>query len=117
FHPLIEAGSLSHIWLGETRPHPSTIAKFVLKTFKETTNDQITFSPEFTVCLDCGKREDSLQAVHRGLLDRCPHCGSTNLERITRVTGFFSKIEGWNRGKIAELRDRRARDEDFFSSS
>jgi len=25
---------------------------------------------------------------------------------MTRVTGFFSKVESWNKGKIAELRDR-----------
>jgi ribonucleoside-triphosphate reductase len=55
FHPLIEAGSLTHIWLGESRPHPESISNFVLKTFKNTTNDQIAFSPEFTSCLDCGK--------------------------------------------------------------
>jgi ribonucleoside-triphosphate reductase len=55
FHPLIEAGSLTHIWLGESRPHPESIANFVVKTFKHTTNDQIAFSPEFTSCLDCGK--------------------------------------------------------------
>ncbi len=55
FHPLIEAGSLTHIWLGESRPSPESIANFVEKTFRNTTNDQITFSPEFTSCLDCGK--------------------------------------------------------------
>jgi len=37
----------------------------------------------------------------------CPHCGSHNVEYITRVTGFFSKVGSWNKGKIAELRDRR----------
>ncbi len=37
----------------------------------------------------------------------CPHCGSHNVEHITRVTGFFSKVGSWNKGKIAELRDRR----------
>jgi len=56
FHPLIEAGALSHIWLGEARPSPESIANFVKKTFRHTLNDQIAFSPEFTVCLDCGKR-------------------------------------------------------------
>ena len=50
----------------------------------------------------------------RGLKDKCPRCGSTNVERMTRVTGFFSKVEGWNRGKVAELRDRRARDKPDF---
>jgi len=37
----------------------------------------------------------------------CPHCGSHHVEYITRVTGFFSKVGSWNKGKIAELRDRR----------
>ncbi|RMF89746.1 MAG: anaerobic ribonucleoside-triphosphate reductase [Methanobacteriota archaeon] len=55
FHPMIEAGSLTHIWLGEARPSPESIANFVLKTFRHTTNDQIAFSPEFTSCLDCGR--------------------------------------------------------------
>lgn len=42
----------------------------------------------------------------RGLYELCPVCGSANLEHMTRVTGFFSKVESWNKGKIAELRDR-----------
>ncbi len=60
FHPMIHAGSLTHIWLGEARPDPEGIAKFVIKTFKHTTNDQIAFSPEFTSCLDCGRVERGL---------------------------------------------------------
>jgi ribonucleoside-triphosphate reductase len=55
FHPMIEAGSISHLWLGESRPDPSSISNFVKKVFKETLNDQIAFSPEFTHCLGCGK--------------------------------------------------------------
>ena len=29
-----------------------------------------------------------------------------NIEHITRVTGYFSKVSGWNKGKVAELVDR-----------
>ncbi len=57
FHPMIHAGSLTHIWLGEAKPDPEGIASFVVKTFRNTTNDQIAFSPEFTSCLDCGRVE------------------------------------------------------------
>ncbi len=99
FHPLIEAGALSHIWLGESKPTPESIAAFVVKTFRNTQNTQIAFSPEFTSCLDCGK-------TTRGLLEACPKCRSTHIEGITRVTGFFSKISGWNKGKTGELKDR-----------
>ena len=55
FHPIIEAGSLTHIWLGESKPSKESLANFVIKTFRETLNDQIAFSPEFTNCLQCGR--------------------------------------------------------------
>ena len=29
-----------------------------------------------------------------------------NVEQITRVTGFFSKVSGWNKGKRGELEER-----------
>jgi len=33
-------------------------------------------------------------------------CGK-NIEHVTRVTGYFSKVRGWNPGKQGELKDRR----------
>ncbi|MEM3396421.1 MAG: anaerobic ribonucleoside-triphosphate reductase [Thermoplasmata archaeon] len=99
FHPPIEAGALTHIWLGESKPDIQSLSNFVTKVFHNTQNAQIAFSPEFTSCLACGK-------THRGLSETCPSCGSTNVEGITRVTGFFSKISGWNKGKIGELKER-----------
>ena len=99
FHPMIEAGALSHVWLGESRPSPESLANFVKKTFEKTQNAQIAFSPEFTSCLDCLK-------TSRGLNEHCVYCNSPKVEGITRVTGFFSKTSSWNKGKIAELKDR-----------
>lgn len=32
--------------------------------------------------------------------------GGRNIEHITRVTGYFSRVSGWNRGKRGELEDR-----------
>lgn len=99
FHPLIEAGALSHVWLGESKPPAESIAAFVKKSFQNTQNAQIAFSPEFTSCLSCGR-------TSRGLSETCPYCSSHRVEGITRVTGFFSKISSWNKGKRGELRDR-----------
>ena len=99
FHPLIEAGSMTHVWLGEHKPPAESIAAFVKKTFESTQNSQISFSPEFTACLNCGK-------TTRGLRSTCPFCASPDVEGITRVTGFFSKTTSWNKGKLGELKDR-----------
>ncbi|MFH1173254.1 MAG: anaerobic ribonucleoside-triphosphate reductase [Candidatus Margulisiibacteriota bacterium] len=32
--------------------------------------------------------------------------GGRNIDHITRVTGYFSKVSGWNKGKRGELVDR-----------
>jgi ribonucleoside-triphosphate reductase len=99
FHPIIEAGALTHVWLGESRPPAESLANFVIKTFKQSKNDQIAFSPEFTSCKECGK-------VSRGLQESCPWCGSTEVDGITRITGYFTTISSWNKGKLGELKDR-----------
>ena len=45
-----------------------------------------------------GKMElrDLVVATHHG----------RNIEQMTRVTGYFSKIDGWNKGKVGELKER-----------
>jgi ribonucleoside-triphosphate reductase len=37
---------------------------------------------------------------------KCEHCGSNNIDVVTRVTGYFSKSSMWNKGKIGELKRR-----------
>lgn len=99
FHPLIEAGAIIHIWLGEHQPDPKAIEAFVMKTFTQTEAEQIAFSPEFTVCEDC-------RTSSRGLKEVCPRCDSDNVYGITRIVGYYSKVPTWNKGKAAELKDR-----------
>ncbi|MGB9699616.1 MAG: anaerobic ribonucleoside-triphosphate reductase [Thermodesulfobacteriota bacterium] len=106
FHPLIEAGALTHLWLGEARPSKDSLANFIIKVFRNSQNDQIAFSPEFTACPDCAR-------TSRGLQEKCPYCGSANVEGITRITGYFTKISSWNKGKLGELKDR-FRNQNYF---
>ena len=51
-------------------------------------------------CLDCGST---------GLFDEaCPKCGSQNIQRLRRVTGYLTGhyLTAFNKGKQAEVRDR-----------
>jgi ribonucleoside-triphosphate reductase len=40
----------------------------------------------------------------------CPHCGSENVYGISRVVGYFSRINNWNKSKTAEFKDRQKGD-------
>ena len=84
---------------GAARPSADPLPNFETTTFHCTNNDQVAFSPEFSSCRACSR-------TARGLLDECPYCGSTDLEGITRITGYFTKLSSWNKGKLGELRDR-----------
>lgn len=48
---------------------------------------------------------DAIQKHELNVLVRQTHQGK-NVEQITRVTGFFSKINSWNKGKLGELKER-----------
>ena len=99
FHPLISAGAITHIWMGEHKPDARALSSFIRKVFRHSENAQVTFSPEFTVCNGCG-------VTSRGLRESCPSCGSMDVDGITRITGYFTRTSSWNDGKRAELQDR-----------
>ena len=99
FHTMIESGAIIHAFVGEERPPASSIMNLVKKTFKNTQAAQLTISPEFTICSDCKK-------VTQKLTDICKYCGSRNVYGITRIVGYYSRINNWNKSKIGELADR-----------
>lgn len=92
FHSLIESGAITHAFIGEERPSPQAIETLMRETFFRTQSAQVTLSPEFTYCLDCGHNM-------RGLKENCTSCGSARVEGETRVVGYFSKINNWNKSK------------------
>ena len=52
-------------------------------------------------CMDCG-----FENAEEGLTE-CPHCHSTNIDMLQRITGYLvGTTDRWNSGKLAELRDR-----------
>lgn len=47
-----------------------------------------TFNLKNTVCNDCGY-------ISKHTLDKCPHCGSTNLDYLTRVIGYLKRVSSF----------------------
>jgi ribonucleoside-triphosphate reductase len=99
FHGMIQGGSATHLWLAAQGPSAGDLAAFLKRVFYETENRQIILSPDFTTCQACG-------LTSRELGDKCPSCGSESVEQISMITQYFSRVSGWNKGKLAELRDR-----------
>ena len=52
-------------------------------------------------CMECGYED-----AQEGLV-KCPKCGSGNIDRLQRITGYLvGTTDRWNKAKLAELLDR-----------
>jgi anaerobic ribonucleoside-triphosphate reductase len=100
FHPLIESGAILHAFIGEQKPSKESVMNLIDKTFHNTQAAQIAVSPEFTMCNGCHRST-------RGLKDSCNYCGSKDVYGVTRIVGYFSRVNNWNKSKIGELKDRK----------
>jgi ribonucleoside-triphosphate reductase len=89
---MIESGAITHAFVGEEQPSPESVLQLMKDVLFRTQSAQVTISPEFTYCNDCSH-------AMRGLLENCARCGSGDVVGETRVVGYFSKIQNWNKSK------------------
>ncbi|OPY51623.1 MAG: anaerobic ribonucleoside triphosphate reductase [Methanosaeta sp. PtaU1.Bin060] len=100
FFPIVDGGNIFHIFMGEASPDPEGLMDFGLRLAKETQIGYFAFTKDMTVCLGCSK-------VSPGLKDSCPNCGSSEVDHISRITGYLQAVSGWNSAKRQELKDRK----------
>jgi ribonucleoside-triphosphate reductase len=108
FHGLIESGAITHAFVGEERPTAASIFTLVKNTFFKTQSAQITISPEFSYCNDCRNEM-------KGIVEKCDRCGSSDIDGISRIVGYYSVINDWNKSKKGELLAREAGNYGVFS--
>jgi anaerobic ribonucleoside-triphosphate reductase len=102
FHSLIESGAITHAFVGEQQPSTESISRLIREVFYRTQSAQVTISPEFTFCNSCNHS-------FRGLHEYCERCGSSDVFGESRVVGYFSRVENWNKSKrFGELLARQA---------
>lgn len=98
FHELCNGGSISYLELGEA---PLTNVSGLLEYINIAITNNVHylgFNFPKDICNDCG---------YSGIFDKCPHCNSTNIIRIRRVSGYLEILDGFTPGKKAEEKNRR----------
>ncbi|MFH0977919.1 MAG: anaerobic ribonucleoside-triphosphate reductase [Candidatus Woesearchaeota archaeon] len=99
FHPLLDAGAMSHVWLGEGAPDPESITKLTERIARNTLTSYFAYTRDLTICNNC------LFTV-AGVLHTCPKCKSKNIDWLSRITGYYQRVSTWNKGKRQEFLDR-----------
>ena len=101
YHALTPAG---HIFYIEMDGNPLDNLKAVEKSIDymlDLNIGYISINHFDNYCMDCGTHFYERQPK------ACPSCGSEHLDITERITGYLvGSLEKWNRGKLAEQRDR-----------
>lgn len=99
YHAITRGGHITYVELdGEAKKNPLVLMKIVKMMHDEGIGYGSINHPVDT-CRGCN---------YRGVIyDKCPVCGSDNIARLRRITGYLTgSLECWNSAKQAEERDR-----------
>lgn len=93
-------GNITYIELDSTFVQNTKAVEDIIDyAFKELDIPYLAFNFPIDSCIDCGYQGE--------FNDKCPECGSTNIQQLRRVTGYLSTdYRNFNDGKRAEVKER-----------
>ncbi len=100
FHPIVNGGVITHIWLGEQKPDINGLWELTKNICLNTNTAYFTYTIDFTYCPSCKR-------MFRGGQFSCPQCHSVDVKVYSRITGYYSDVSRYNPGKKAEWESRK----------
>ena len=100
YHPIVEGGVITHIWLGEQNPDINGLWELTKNICLNTNTAYFAYTTDFTYCPHCRK-------MFRGGSFICLNCQSGDVKVYSRVTGYYSEVNRYNPGKKAEWESRK----------
>lgn len=94
---LYTGGIVFHTWNGEAVPPWESISKLMRRIGQNYELYYYTYSPTTSIC--------PVHGLISGVHWTCPKCGR-ECEVWQRITGYFSPVHRWNKGKKQEFKER-----------
>lgn len=93
-------GCITYVELESTFvKNTEAVEQIIDYAFKDLDVPYLAFNYPIDSCLDCGYQDE--------FNDKCPQCGSSNIQQLRRVTGYLTTdYRNFNDGKQAEVRER-----------
>jgi ribonucleoside-triphosphate reductase len=99
FHPIVQGGVITHIWLGEAVSDPDALMKMT-ERIMGTPTLYFAYTFDFSQCTDCN-------LFVKGVLKTCPNCKSDKIEIYSRITGYYARVSRFGDSKFQEWKDRK----------
>ena len=98
YHEFTNAGHISYVELDAPPINNLEAYESLIKHMSASNMGYAGINFPIDECLGC---------FHRGIIAaECPACGSTQIRRIRRITGYLSTVDRFNDAKQAELKER-----------
>ena len=99
YHKYCNAGHITYVEFPSPPIHNLEAIETVLRHMKDSDIGYAGINFPVDYCMSCN---------YTGVInkDDCPMCGSIDIKRVRRITGYLSTVERFNDAKQAELRDR-----------
>lgn len=98
YHKLCNGGHISYIEVDDC-PNGEAVMDIINYAYKNTNISYMGINFHIRYCKDCGTYLHDNEG-------KCPSCGSTDIQGISRVTGYLSLDERFGPGKYQEREDR-----------
>jgi len=99
YHGYCNAGHISYIEFPAPPIHNLEAVEAILRHMKECDIGYAGINFPIDFCMSCH---------YTGVINQeeCPQCGSPDINRVRRITGYLSTVDRFNDAKVAELNDR-----------
>ncbi|MGE5395956.1 MAG: anaerobic ribonucleoside-triphosphate reductase [Chitinophagales bacterium] len=101
YHKYTNAGHISYVEFPAPPVHNWEAVQTIVNHMKDCDMGYAGINFPIDFCESCG---------HLGVIeeDKCPVCGSPEIRRVRRITGYLSTVDRFNDAKVAELKDRKS---------
>lgn len=99
FHALCNGGCISYIEFDSVPIHNYEALRSSISFAQSKGISYLGFNFPLDICNDCGSK---------GTFNNCASCGSGNIKRVRRVSGYLEDLNYFTKGKVAEEKRRRA---------
>ena len=101
YHDLTRGGHIFYVEIDGDATHNPQVIMRVVDMMDKYNIGYGSVNHNRNRCMDCGYENEQAE------MTECPHCGSNNIDRLQRITGYLvGTTDRWNHAKLSELNDR-----------
>ena len=101
YHELTRGGHIFYVEIDGDATHNPQVIMSVVDMMDRLNMGYGSVNHNRNRCMDCGYENATPS------LKECPRCGSHNIDKLQRITGYLvGTTDRWNHGKLCELNDR-----------